>query len=447
MKWFLISMVGAVLLGPAGAASAPGTAGAARASAKAAPVPGVAAVPESGGGPDQVIRVTIFPSRNEVVPDGSYGVYAELENVSDRPVMLLEKETNLVVLPETSEPGACVDWERAIFPTQDRGKPGAGASNADAYLILQPRESYKVFWDFEEYQKGDKQEYNGRCRLPPDEIKNALGFVPGDYGFTVEGAAYVVPSSDMTVFAMLAASAAKGGASGPLAAAGGALSGAAAVNTAAAGLGTAPAAGAAAAGSFSPQDFMAKIKAGAVPAHYFSEVKTLHVGLSQLTTFYAAAFGAFLAYGLTALGEGQDWDGFVTVMTGEGTRARKVAATFALIRNAVAASLLGGVVTIVASRLSDTHFPVKVSVNDWWGALTIGFVAYFVGNKFVDGLATLGGAASKPSTLGQSPTPQGQGRAASAAKAEHAAEATKTGEGLPAARMTPVEEAQRDSEW
>jgi hypothetical protein len=44
------------------------------------------------------------------------------------------------------------------------------------------------------------------------------------------------------------------------------------------------------------------------------------------------------------------------------------------------------VVTILASHLSETQFPTKVSVNDVWGAGTIGFLAYFVGYKFIDKL-------------------------------------------------------------
>lgn len=66
------------------------------------------------------------------------------------------------------------------------------------------------------------------------------------------------------------------------------------------------------------------------------------------------------------------------------SRARKwLKSLLVVVRNALAAGLLGAALTIVASRLSDTQFPVKVSVNDFWGALTIGFISYFIGNRLL----------------------------------------------------------------
>jgi hypothetical protein len=39
-------------------------------------------------------------------------------------------------------------------------------------------------------------------------------------------------------------------------------------------------------------------------------------------------------------------------------------------------------------KLADTQFSIKVSVNDVWGAMTIGFIAFFVGNKLIEQLAS-----------------------------------------------------------
>ena len=58
-----------------------------------------------------------------------------------------------------------------------------------------------------------------------------------------------------------------------------------------------------------------------------------------------------------------------------------------ILRSASAAILVSVTVTVIASRLSTTSFPVKVSVDDFWGALTIGFVSYFIGGKFIDKLS------------------------------------------------------------
>jgi hypothetical protein len=52
-------------------------------------------------------------------------------------------------------------------------------------------------------------------------------------------------------------------------------------------------------------------------------------------------------------------------------------------------AILSAAFTIVSSRLSDSQFPIKVSVLDGWGAITIGFLSCFVGNKFIDSLRGL----------------------------------------------------------
>jgi hypothetical protein len=48
--------------------------------------------------------------------------------------------------------------------------------------------------------------------------------------------------------------------------------------------------------------------------------------------------------------------------------------------------------------LSDTQFPVKVSVNDFWGALTIGFISYFIGGRILATIIDRFAPPSKPDT-------------------------------------------------
>jgi hypothetical protein len=350
----------------------------------------------------ELIKVTIYPSRNEVVPTGSYGVYADLENISGFPVMILPSQTALVVLPEAAQPSACVNWEPAIFPTEssaeaDRAKgPDLSAKGHwDNPLLIEPGEHYLVFWDLEPPSKKHPRSYRGRCELPPDWY-SVFGFVPGDYVFTVEGNAYALqpPASASTNTAN------SPGAPGNV------------VSPATQAVKAGPAAASASTLGSQLSDLLNRARAGAVPAHRFSETKTLHVGLSQVETLAAAMSGAFIAYWVIALRPDKDWDAFFALAFEDRelgkekpekpiTVTRKWFAGFSLIRNAVLAAVLGGVVTIVASRLSDTHFPVKVSVNDWWGALTIGFIAYFLGNKFIDKLSSLGGG--EVSNLGKTP--------------------------------------------
>jgi hypothetical protein len=48
------------------------------------------------------------------------------------------------------------------------------------------------------------------------------------------------------------------------------------------------------------------------------------------------------------------------------------------------AALLSVIVTILISRISETQFPIKVTVNDFWGSIAIGFVAYYSGIKLLE---------------------------------------------------------------
>ncbi len=272
--------------------------------------------------PTEILKVTINSSRVSVTRDGSYGVYADLENLSQTPVSIRAPETMLVVQPEVAYPIACVGVERGIFPAQ----PFSGDPSKNSEMIIQPQEHYKVFWNLT--NTSGKDPY-GRCAESSwrKGIGEYLGFVPGDYAFTVEGIVYVPNPKSETIV-----------------------------------------------------------------AHTYTETTTLHVGLSQVSTAVAAFIGALLAYLVVALQPGQAFDKWK--LKAEATAASVstgplqlfngwVRSAAIVLRNALAAGLLGAALTIVASRLSDTQFPIKVSVNDFWGALTIGFVSYFIGGRLL----------------------------------------------------------------
>jgi len=284
-----------------------------------------------------LLKVTIASSRVSVTRDGSYGVYADLENISQDTVTIRSAETVLVVQPEVARPSACVEWEWGIFPARLTNKDGTQAGE----MQIRPNEHYKVFWDLtarptdrkDNVQTGHAQ---GTCSSR-SQLAEYLGFVPGDYAFTVEGIAYV-PGPDKEL-----------------------------------------------------------------QAHTYKETTTLHVGISQLSTAIAAFIGAVLAFFVVALQPGRDFDKWRS----EIPTSEHAVNLFVLLRNVFSAGLLGATVTIVASRLSDTQFPVKVSVNDFWGSLTIGFIAYFIGSRFILNLAN---RFAPPTPTGGKPvTSPGQG--------------------------------------
>ncbi len=126
--------------------------------------------------------------------------------------------------------------------------------------------------------------------------------------------------------------------------------------------------------------------------HTFAEAVTVKISITQMSIMFFAGIGAFLAYCVVCLQDGGDFDRIHKAQSGRDAAA----GWFVLLRNAFSAGLLGAVLAVVASRLSDTQFPVKVSVNDIWGALTIGFVSYFVGNGFINKLKQLSPAPPPP---------------------------------------------------
>jgi hypothetical protein len=139
--------------------------------------------------------------------------------------------------------------------------------------------------------------------------------------------------------------------------------------------------------------------------HTFAEAVAVRLGIEQLTIMLFAGIGAILAYLVVAL----QTDGDVDKLRSASEPRLRVTASLAILRNIGSAFLLGAVLAIVANRLSDTQFPVKVSVNDVWGALTVGFVFYFIGNKLIDKLKTLGPSPTPLANPGPNPNP-GDGR-------------------------------------
>lgn len=271
----------------------------------AAPTPSPSPTPNETG--PEMIKVSIFSSRSPVTREASYGVFADLENVSQQAITLRASETKLVVQPEVSQRDACFDEQSAIFPALPI-QPNGQADKKNAELELQPQEHYKVFWDLTA-EKPPK----GNCKFR-DTIQNYFGFVPGDYVFTVVGLIHTAQTKDH------------------------------------------------------PSTI-----------HTYSQATTLRVGLSQLSTAWAAFLGALLAYVVVSLQPGRDFDAWKPNLPG----GHKAKLLLVILRNAFGAGLMGAAVTIVASRLSETQFPIKVSVNDFWGALTIGFFAFFLGARFI----------------------------------------------------------------
>jgi hypothetical protein len=282
---------------------------------------------------EQIVKTTIATSRPEVTTSGTFGVYADLQNLASVPITLYPRETTLVVQPEVGRDPDCVLEFDGFFPTEPNvlSNPPLGGP-----IVIPPKEHYQVFW-------GLGTAGNTRCSRTPavegfwswpeqrwKNFKANIGFLPGDYAFAVVGKAYLSPGGKVD------------------------------------------------------------------PAyHTFVQGTKLHVGITQLQSMIAAMIGGLLAYFVAGLREG----GELRTLKREQTDNKRssVSKYLVILRGVISAALLSSVVTIILSRLSDTQFPIKVSVADFWGALTVGFVAFFTGNKLIDRIVGLGG--------GPKPTP------------------------------------------
>jgi hypothetical protein len=155
----------------------------------------------------------------------------------------------------------------------------------------------------------------------------------------------------------------------------------------------------------------------------FSETAILNVGVPQMLVVLFSGLGGFLAY--------------LVVMffpdSKELSDARKTTAFYffkrwfgdklpsSILRRAFSAMLTSSLFTVVSSRLSsaETAFPIKVSVTDMWGAITFGFIAYFLGGKFVSWLKDFGKGNPKPPDPGDT-GPKATGPKASDSNAQAA---------------------------
>lgn len=296
--------------------------------------------------PNGFLKVTIHTSRAEVTVDGAYGVFADFENTATAAIKLYQSDVELIVQPEVTYSGTCSFRIVAWFPTEpeetEEQQKVATAQAGQAppadrrpSIQIQPNEHYTVVWNVSRHttsndgdtgkDKGKEAECTSRSWFA-----QLLSFAPGSYTFTVVGKLY-------------------GDDANP-----------------------------------------AGAPAGSAPLyHTFTESTTLKVTVPQISAMVAAGFGGLIAYLVMVFRTDSNKD-FDNIRTAASKKDWKGTAGYGvlLLVHAISAFLLAAVITVVMNRLSDTHFPISVSVNDVWGAMTIGFVSYFMGDKLIDTIAS-----------------------------------------------------------
>ena len=317
------------------------------------------------------LRATMGTSRVEVTIDGAYGVFADFENLASVPVTLFEHETQLVIQPEVTGSGVCTWRVPGWFPTEYESrtldlKPEVVAANAEPsvragaagrQIRIRPQEHYTVFWSL-----GRKS----TTALPPaPEVParprpaTVQASQSKDDNFATQPPAQANDpcATEGTLWWWL---------------------------------------------NFMPGDYLFTIDAkfylpdaaNEMDYHTFTQTTKLGLKIPQHFAMWAAAFGALLAYFVVLSGPSNKTN---PPTNSDETKNDPIQNRIAVwCRDGASAALLGAAMTIIASRLANTEFPIKVSVNDIWGAVTVGFVGYFTGNKIIDKLRQ---TATGPSTV------------------------------------------------
>lgn len=117
----------------------------------------------------------------------------------------------------------------------------------------------------------------------------------------------------------------------------------------------------------------------------------IHVNAPQSVILFGAAVGGLLGYAISLM--------FLSDKkrkTETATKSR-TANILRLLSGAIGSILLSAIVTILLSRLSETQFLIRVTINDFWGAIAMGFVANLVGIKILQKILSSAGSDSQDS--------------------------------------------------
>jgi hypothetical protein len=278
------------------------------------------------------LKITLDTSRSPIAMDTEAGLSAEIKNVSSVPVTLFEKETVFITMPEMriygDSPNATLGC--ATFPTQGNVAAPKRSPDLGHDLLLQPGDSYRVFWDMTTNGCTGERQNKRRFWSEPlrwaEEKWQRIAFKPGTYKFYMD---VVVHPQDQT------------------------------------------------------------------PYHSVTEGRDAQVSASQQMVLLGAFLGGLLAYIIKLYyGVGSQ----LTVKMDDSLFKRIIGYTEWL-----SAGLFGAAMAILASRLSDT-FPVKVSADDFWGAMTLGFVFQWLGVRLLEKLPGMG-PSTPPAPAAAAPPP------------------------------------------
>lgn len=297
------------------------------------------------------MEIKIEPSRPQPYVGSGLGITALFKNTSKSAVLYLADETTTLTMPpEVEGPFQPVFGRTAFFPSENdqwrendaRIKADPQAERKPAVIVIRPGYTYRAAWVVN--AKADEvaraKASASASSAPPPEVRGGLlGLLWSELAGS--DTSQQVAAEMPFLF-------------------------------------------------FVPGDYKAMVQAkvgvGESPLspsktyYTFSETAVIKVGAPQSVILLGAMLGGLVSWLLFPQGEPKS----VTDAFSKDGFAAAGGKVFWWIYSIAGACLLSAIVTVLLARLSDSQFLVKISVNDFWGALVVGFIAQYAGKSILD---------------------------------------------------------------
>jgi hypothetical protein len=244
------------------------------------------------------LKVTLKASRDQAIAGSDFGITAQIENTSDRPVYIAPSSFAMTAPPELDSEGPR-DW-LAFFPGL---LTIAGTQPQNTVIVLEPGSNISAFWSGNIQHSGAHAPKTGllssACRIVTydcSDLIRSLSFSPGKYTLTIVGSYW---------------------------------------------------------------DTYEGAKAKSIERHTQATELQEQINAPQPVILFGAAIGGAIAFLLLTKVQPSAPSGWARVRW---------------IPGLLSAVLLSMIVTILLARLSQSQFIISVTVNDFWGAVAVGFI-------------------------------------------------------------------------
>jgi hypothetical protein len=268
------------------------------------------------------LEITILASRPQLSAGSGFGLTADIKNTSEKAVILPATKTILIIPPELQ--GSNVRWFTGYYAFF----PTEVTDDGNAFggtLTLQPSRSYIVKWAW------DRREQGTPTNPGNGAASQAFNFLPPFVHDLID----TISSELQFTF-------------------------------------------------FSPGDY----KVDVVARYHVQDdpegkdqtvvqSALIHVNAPESVILLGAAMGGLLGHIISRLYRTAD-----PISIG----SLKLSNVGGFIGGALGSMMLAAIVTILLSRISESQFLVRININDFWGAIAVGFIASVSGISVLDRL-------------------------------------------------------------